>query len=91
MNIKFKKLNGEGPWLLPVNSLVKVKFTQGVYRRFKNDITFVIVNVSKAEGSSVVISSDDLESDDEVAVEGVHFLRLTEADLNSETVDNCAH
>jgi hypothetical protein len=70
---------------------VKVKFTQGVYRRFKNDITFVIVNVSKAEGSSVVISSDDLESDDEVAVEGVHFLRLTEADLNSETVDNCAH
>ena len=91
MNIKFKKLNGEGPWLLPVNSLVKVKFTQGVYRRFKNDIAFVIVNVSKADASSVVISSDDLESDDEVAIEGVHFLRLTEADLNSDTVDNCAH
>lgn len=91
MNIKFKKLNGNGPWMLPLNSLVKVKFTQGVYRRFKNDIAFVIVNVSKADASSVVISSDDLESDDEVAIEGVHFLRLTEADLNSDTVDNCAH
>lgn len=91
MDIKFKKINGKGPWELPINSLVEVKFTKGVYRRFQNDITFVIVKVIKTNASSIFISSEDLESNDEVAVEGVHFLRLTEADLNSDTVDSCAH
>jgi hypothetical protein len=32
-----------------------------------------------------------LESGDEVAVTGTKFLRMAETDLNSETVDNCAH
>ncbi len=91
MEIKFQKLNGKGPWLLPLNALVKIKFTQGVYRKIQEDITYVLVNALKTDGKSVLVSSEDLESDDEVAIEGVHFLRLTEADLNSDTVDNCAH
>ncbi len=91
MGIKFHKLKDHGPWLIPSSSLVKIKFTQGVYRKIEEDITFVIVNVMKTEGASVLISSEDLEPMDEVAIEGVHFLRLTEADLNSSTVDSCAH
>ncbi len=91
MGIEFQKLNGNGPWSIPLSSLVKIKFTQGVYRRFQGDITFVIVNVMKVDGATVLISSEDLEQNDEVAVTGVHFLRLTEADLNSSTVDSCAH
>ncbi|MGE3611429.1 MAG: hypothetical protein AB7I27_17685 [Bacteriovoracaceae bacterium] len=91
MGIKFEKLSGKGPWLLPSNALVKIKFTQGVYRKIDEDITYVLVSTLKADGNSVLVSSVDLESDDEVAIEGVHFLRLTEADLNSDTVDNCAH
>lgn len=91
LGIKFQKLNGKGPWLLPLNALVKIKFTQGVYRKIQEDITYVLVSALKTDGKSVLVSSEDLESDDEVAIEGVHFLRLTEADLNSDTVDNCAH
>lgn len=91
MGIKFQNLNGKSPWLLPSNALVKIKFTQGVYRKIEEDITYVLVSVLKKDGNSVLVSSDDLMSGDEVAISGVHFLRLTEADLNSDTVDNCAH
>jgi len=91
MGIKFEKLNGDGPWKVPLTSLVKIKLTQGVYRRFENEITFVIVKVLSTDQHSAYLRSDDLEDGDEVATSGVHFLRMTETDLNSETVDNCAH
>lgn len=91
MGIKFIKLTGSGPWELPKDALVKIKFTQGVYRKYEGDITYVLVTAIKTDGQKIIIKSDDLETGDEVAVTGVNFLRLTEADLNSETVDNCAH
>ena len=76
---------------MPKSALVKIKFTDGVYRRFKGDITYVIVKVLKTDKNSVTLEAEDLEAGDEVATSGVSFLRLTEADLNSETIDNCAH
>lgn len=91
MGIKFVKLSKSGPWVLPKEALVKIKFTQGVYRMFEGNITYVIVSISKTDSHSMTIQSEDLETGDEVAIKGTNFLRLTEADLNSETVDNCAH
>lgn len=91
MKIGFKKLNTKGPWTVPQDSLVKIKFTTGVYRRFEGDITLVLVNVLKTENGSVLLQSEDLDIGDEVAIKGAHFLRLAEADLNSGTVDNCSH
>ncbi|HLT22192.1 MAG TPA: hypothetical protein VKZ84_02075 [Bacteriovoracaceae bacterium] len=91
MGIRFQKLDNRNQWLLPKSSLVKIKFTEGVYRKIQDDITYVIVNVIKSNENHVFIESEDLESGDEVAIEGVQFLRLTESDLNSDTVDSCAH
>lgn len=91
MGILFQKLDGRSQWLLPKRSLVKIKFTEGVYRKIQGDITYVIVNVIQTNATHVLIESEDLESGDEVAIEGVHFLRLTESDLNSDTVDSCVH
>lgn len=91
MGINFQKITNSGPWILPHEALVKVKFTTGVYRRYEGDITFVIAKVLKTEGKNIVIESSDLEAGDEVATSGTNFLRLTEADLNSDTVDSCAH
>lgn len=91
MGIHFTKLEKVSPWVIPEESLVKVKFTTGVYRRYEGDITFVIVKILKKEGKSLVIESQDLETGDEVAISGTNYLRLTEADLNSDTVDSCAH
>lgn len=91
MGIEFNKLEGSGPWVLPTNALVKIKFTQGVYRKFEGSITYVMVTVLKDDSQKIIVMSDDLEAGDEVAITGTNFLRLTEADLNSETVDSCSH
>lgn len=91
LGIKFAKLESSGPWKIRKNSLVNIKFTKGVYRRYDGDISYVIVNVLKEMGDEILVTSSDLELGDEVAFEGTAYLRLTEADLNSDTVDACAH
>ena len=91
LGIKFSKLDSSGPWKILKSSLVNIKFTKGVYRRYEGDIAYVIVNVLKDLGNEVLIASSDLEIGDEIAIEGTTYLRLTEADLNSDTVDACTH
>lgn len=91
MGITFSRLDVEGPWTISKEALVKIKFTQGVYRRYEGDITYVIVRVLKETSDTITIQSEDLEVGDEVAVKGAHFLRLAEADLNSDTVDSCSN
>lgn len=91
LGVEFEKVKGSGPWVVPLSSLVKVKHVTGVYRRWENWITMVLVEVIRKNGNTAQIKSVDLESGDEIAISGVPFLRMTEADLNSDTVDACAH
>lgn len=91
LGVKFQSLNGSGPWTIPKEALVKIKLTQGVYRRFEGEITYVIVKTSEVGNGKLFIHSEDLEQHDEVAIEGTKYLRMAETDLNSETVDTCAH
>lgn len=91
LGVKFTSISGHGPWEIPLNAIVSVKFTQGIYRRYEGDIAFVVVKVLKSNGANVIVSSPDLEAGDEVAYAGVNYLRLAEADLNSDSVDSCSH
>lgn len=91
LGVKFQALEGTSPWIVPSDALVKIKLTLGVYRRFDGEITYVIVKRLNEHNGTVSIQSEDLESGDEVAISGTKFLRMAETDLNSETVDNCAH
>lgn len=91
LGVKFQSLSGSGPWTVPREALVKIKLTQGVYRRFEGEITYVIVKTSEAGNGNLFIHSEDLEEGDEVAIQGTKYLRMAETDLNSETVDTCAH
>lgn len=91
LGVKFMALSGTGPWTVPESALVRIKLTQGVYRRFDGELTYVIVKVSKGLNEQITIQSEDLETGDEVAITGAKYLRMAETDLNSETVDNCAH
>lgn len=91
LEVTFQTLEGNGPWSIPSDALVKIKLTLGVYRRFDGEITYVIVKkISEGQGAAT-IQTEDLEPGDEVAITGTKFLRMAETDLNSETVDNCAH
>lgn len=91
LGVKFQRLEGIGPWSIPESALVRIKLTLGVYRRFQGELTYVIVKTKMIKKGEVIIQSEDLETGDEVAISGAKFLRMAETDLNSETVDNCAH
>lgn len=91
LKVKFAKIQGVHSWTIPEESLVRVKQSLGVYRRLDGWITFILVKVSQKSSGVVAITSGDLENGDEVAITGVNFLRMTDADLNSATVDSCAH
>lgn len=91
LSVSFKSVEGTGPWMIPKSSLVKIKHSTGVYRKWDGWITMVLVKVLSQTKETVTISSVDLQDQDNVAITGVPFLRMTEADLNSDTVDSCAH
>lgn len=91
LGVQFSKLDGNGPWYVPKSAIVHMKQSAGIYRRFEGWISLVFVNVEKSQNGLVAIRSEDLEAQDEVAISGSAFLRMTEADLNAGTVDSCAH
>lgn len=91
LGVTFQKVTGAGPWKIPKQSLVHLKQSEAVYRRYDGWISMVLVKVVSQRGDTVTIKSADLEPDDEVAVTGVTFLRMTDSDINAGTVDTCAH
>lgn len=91
LGISFLTLKGDGPWKVPTESLIKIKHSTGVYRRYNDWITMVLVKVVQQNKDFALIKSVDLLALDDVAVSGAAFLRMTDADLNSDTVDSCAH
>lgn len=91
LGIKFEKLSGSGPWIVPKSSLIYIKHSVGVYRKWDGWVTMVLVKELAKTDKTVTIQSIDLQADDQIAISGVNFLRMTDADLNSDTVDACAH
>lgn len=91
LDITFSRLKGNLSWEIPKSALIRIKHSVGVYRRWNGWITMVLVNVLSQTKDTVTIKSVDLENKDEIAISGVLFLRMTDADLNSDTVDSCTH
>lgn len=91
LGVSYTSVKGKGPWTIPKSALVRIKHSTGVYRKWDGWNTMVLVKVVDQGKKTVTIQSVDLQDQDEVAVTGVPFLRMTDADLNSETVDSCAH
>lgn len=91
LGINFKAIEGSGPWRVSKGAIVHLKQSSGIYRRYDGWISMVLVKIVGKDNDSVLIQSADLESSDEVAITGVQFLRMTDADLNAGTVDTCAH
>lgn len=91
LEVVFTTVNGKGPWVIPKSAIVKIKHSTGVYRKWEGWITMVLVKILSQTKETVTIKSVDLQDQDMVAITGVPFLRMTEADLNSDTVDACSH
>ena len=91
LGVSYKSIKGKGPWVIPKSSLVRIKHSTGVYRKWDGWVTMVLVKVVHKTKETVTIQSIDLQDEDEIAITGVAFLRMTDADLNADTVDACAH
>lgn len=91
MGIEYQILPDGNLWQVPKTSLVYLKHSVGVFRLWNGWNTLVLVKVHNLEGDLAKISSVDLRSKDSIAIAGVKFLRMIEADLNSDTVDSCSH
>lgn len=91
LGVEYAKLVGKGPWHVPKGALLTLKLSSGVYRRYQELNTLVLIKTIKVNADTLLISSEDLQDGDEIAVSGVSFLRMTEADLNSDTLDACGH
>lgn len=91
LGVTFLKLEKEKSWEIPKSALLTIKHSNAVFRKWNGWITMVLVKVGEKKGKTVKIKSVDLQAGDEIAITGVPFLRMTEADLNSDTVDACAH
>ncbi len=91
LGVTFLKLKKERFWEIPKSALLTIKHSNAVFRKWNGWITMVLVKVEEKKGKTVKIKSVDLQAGDEIAITGVPFLRMTEADLNSDTVDACAH
>lgn len=91
LDVKFVDLPKGSSWDIPKSAIVRIKNSTGVYRKYDGWITLVLVDILKKNKKSITIKSVDLQEGDGVATSGVKFLRMTDADLNSDTVDACAH
>lgn len=91
LGVTFELLKGSKQWNVPKSSLVRIKHSVAVYRKWDGWITMVLVNVIDQKADTVTIQSIDLQDQDQIAVSGVPFLRMTDSDLNSDTVDSCSH
>ena len=91
LGVKFLGLGNSKTWDIPKSSIVRIKSATGVYRQYDDWITLVFVNILKKNKDTVSINCVDLQNGDGIAISGVKFLRVTDADLNSDTVDACAH
>ncbi len=91
LDVKFMILGATSTWRVPKTSIVKIKNSIAVYRKYDGWITLVLVDILKKEKGFVTIKSVDLQDGDKLAISAVSFLRMTDADLNSDTVDACSH
>lgn len=91
MKVSFEKLNQQSPWRVPKEAIINLKQSTGIYRKYNDWTSMVLVKILKREGDIFIVASEDLEKGDEIAISGANFLRMIDADLNSTTVDSCGH
>lgn len=89
LGVKWLTLEGTGPWKVPAEAVMRIKFTKTAYRKFEGKITMIILATVKEDGDFVWITSPDIESGDQIAIRAVKFLRMTELDLFQGAVDSC--
>ena len=77
-DLKFIKLNGDGPWNLPKSALVHSGEETNLFRKRNDFFKRIDFETIKNSGTQLTIDSDDLREGDEVIIIGLGFLRIAE-------------
>lgn len=77
-DLKFLKLNGDGPWSLPKSALVHSGEEKNIFRKRNDFFKRIDFQVIKSSGDQLTVDSDDLREGDEVVIIGLGFLRIAE-------------
>lgn len=81
IGVETKKFAGHGPLLIPQAALVYYGDSIGVYRHLDDWFKLVPVKIGKKLANQVLIKSDELGKDPEIAISGSALLRATEMDI----------
>lgn len=82
-----KALVGRAPWQIPSNAVLASLDETSVYRFKAGFYKRIPVTIVTRKGPLAVIRSPDLSPNDEIASEGVGFLRITEVSANGGLPD----
>lgn len=77
--LKTLKLSGPGPWTVPLSARMLSQEEDNIYRVREGFIKRIDFNLtSKDRSGKMTIKSADLKEGDEVIIEGVGFIRISE-------------
>lgn len=76
--LKTKKLEGQGPWLVPTSARVFSAEEVNIYRLRSGAFARIDFEVVKETKTEMQITSRDLTTGDELVTVGVGFLRIAE-------------
>lgn len=77
-DLKYFKLNGDGPWTLPKSAVVHSGEETNLFRKRNSFFKRIDFQTIKNTANQLTVDSDDLREDDEVVIIGLGFLRIAE-------------
>lgn len=76
--LRYSRLNGGGPWVVPKSAVVHSVEETNLFRRRDGFFKRVDFRAEKSAGDRLTVDSGDLREGDEVVVMGLGFLRIAE-------------
>ena len=90
-DLKYLKLTGEGPWVLPKSSVVLSGEESNLFRKRNGFFKRIDFQTIKKSADQLTIDSDDLREGDEVITTGMGFLRIAELAATGGVADGHSH
>jgi hypothetical protein len=76
--IKTQRLNGRGPWMVPISARVQSGEEVNVFRARGEFYKRIDFSTIKTSFTHITIRTSDLREGDQIVIEGVGFLRIAE-------------
>lgn len=90
-SLKTQTLFGKGPWTLPLSAVLYSGEEVNLYRLREGHVKRIDFKIQRKTKETLVVSSSDLTVGDQVAIDGVGFLRIAELAATGQTPDGHAH